>query len=116
MRRGSRCLCGAPDRRTMRVRRVSARRQCRARLSTSVVSKDIFGYVPEKRREVRDPRALRALAHPVRLELLERLTDGPLTATQAASIVGESQASCSFHLRQLAKYGFVELAGDGAGR
>jgi predicted ArsR family transcriptional regulator len=68
-------------------------------------------------RELRDPRAMRALAHPVRLALIEALSlDGELTATQAAEIVGESPASCSFHFRQLAKYGFVEEAGGGTGR
>jgi hypothetical protein len=41
--------------------------------------------------------------------------DGPQTATQAARAIGESVASCSFHLRQLAKYGLVEEAG-GRGR
>lgn len=68
-------------------------------------------------REVTDPRALRALAHPIRLALLEALADaGTLTATQAGEVVGESPASCSFHLRQLAKYQFVEEAGGGTGR
>jgi len=68
-------------------------------------------------REVTDPRALRALAHPVRIALLEALADaGTLTATQAGEAVGESPANCSFHLRQLAKYGFVEEAGGGTGR
>lgn len=42
--------------------------------------------------------------------------DGPQTATQAAGAIGESVASCSFHLRQLAKYGLVEEAGGGRGR
>jgi DNA-binding transcriptional ArsR family regulator len=66
---------------------------------------------------LRDPRAMRALAHPVRLALMDALTlDGKLTATQASQIVGESPANCSFHLRQLAKYGFVEEAGRGTGR
>jgi hypothetical protein len=41
---------------------------------------------------------------------------GPLTATQAGELIGESPASCSFHLRQLAKYGLVEEAGGGRGR
>jgi predicted ArsR family transcriptional regulator len=41
---------------------------------------------------------------------------GPFTATQAGERVGESAASCSFHLRQLAKYGLVEEAGGGRGR
>jgi DNA-binding transcriptional ArsR family regulator len=64
-----------------------------------------------------DPRALRAMAHPTRLELMGLLRHGgPLTATQAAEQIGESPASCSFHLRQLAKYGLVEEAGGGRGR
>ena len=67
--------------------------------------------------ELRDPRVMRALAHPVRLALIDALTlDGELTATQAAEVVGESPANCSFHFRQLAKYGFVEEAGGGTGR
>jgi len=64
-----------------------------------------------------DPKALRALAHPVRLALVGQLrAHGQLTATQAADLLGESSASCSFHLRQLAKYGLVEEAGGGQGR
>jgi DNA-binding transcriptional ArsR family regulator len=64
-----------------------------------------------------DPRALRAMAHPTRLELIGLLRrGGPLTATQAGERIGESPASCSFHLRQLAKYGLVEEAGGGRGR
>lgn len=64
-----------------------------------------------------DPRALRALAHPTRLSLVGLLRrDGPLTATQAGQLLGESSASASFHLRQLAKYGLVEEAGGGTGR
>jgi len=72
-----------------------------------------------KRRTVTltDPRALRAMAHPTRLELMGLLRrGGPLTATRAAELIGESPASCSFHLRQLAKYGLVEEAGGGRGR
>jgi len=69
-------------------------------------------------RELTDPREMRALAHPVRLALLEALADAgrPLTATEAAEVVGESPSSCSFHLRQLARYGFVEEAEGGTGR
>lgn len=64
-----------------------------------------------------DPKALRALAHPIRLELVGQLRiHGQLTATQAGALIGESSASCSFHLRQLAKYGLVEEAGGGHGR
>jgi DNA-binding transcriptional ArsR family regulator len=75
--------------------------------------------VPGQRRtlELTDPRALRAVAHPVRLALVALLRrEGPLTATQAGELLGESAASCSFHLRQLAKYGLVEEAGGGRGR
>jgi predicted ArsR family transcriptional regulator len=68
-------------------------------------------------RELTDPRAMRAMAHPVRLALMEALNHhGQLTATQAAEHVGESPSNCSFHLRQLAKYGFVEEAEGGTGR
>jgi predicted ArsR family transcriptional regulator len=67
--------------------------------------------------ELTDPRALRAYAHPIRLKLVGLLRrEGPLTATQAGGRIGESAASCSFHLRQLAKYGMVEEAGGGKGR
>jgi DNA-binding transcriptional ArsR family regulator len=72
---------------------------------------------PAERLRLTDPRAMRALAHPLRIELLELLAmEGPLTATRAGELVGESPASCSFHLRQLAKYGFVEEAPRGGGR
>lgn len=58
-----------------------------------------------------DPARIRALAHPLRLRLLDLLDDdGPATATECARATGESVASCSFHLHQLAKYGFVEPA------
>lgn len=64
-----------------------------------------------------DPRSMRALAHPLRLALMEALGEhGELTATEAGRSVGASPSSCSFHLRQLAKYGFVQEAGTGSGR
>lgn len=64
-----------------------------------------------------DARAVRALAHPLRLRLLELLDHaGTLTATQASEILGESPANCAFHLRTLGKYGFAEEAGGGRGR
>jgi predicted ArsR family transcriptional regulator len=57
------------------------------------------------------------MAHPTRLRLVGVLRrEGPLTATQAAALLGESSGSCSFHLRQLAKYGLVEETGGGQGR
>jgi DNA-binding transcriptional ArsR family regulator len=60
-------------------------------------------------RNVRDPRVLRALAHPVRIALLELLIgSGPHTATEAGARLGETPANASFHLRTLARYGLVE--------
>jgi DNA-binding transcriptional ArsR family regulator len=67
--------------------------------------------------ELRDPRALRAMAHPVRLRIMDELTQaGRATATELAEWIGESAANCSWHLRQLAQYGFIEEAGGGVGR
>ncbi len=68
-------------------------------------------------RRVTDARTLRALAHPVRIALIEALIlGGSMTATEVGERIGESPTTCSFHLRQLAKYGFVEEAGGGKGR
>ncbi|MGY5035991.1 helix-turn-helix domain-containing protein [Streptomyces sp. 900116325] len=68
-------------------------------------------------RRLTDPASMRALSHPVRLALIEVLTlKGALTATQAGALIGETPTTCSFHLRQLAKYGFVEEAGPMPGR
>lgn len=67
--------------------------------------------------ELSDARKLRALTHPVRIALLGQLMlHGPLTATEAGELIGESPTTCSFHFRQLAKYGVVEEAGGGKGR
>jgi hypothetical protein len=67
--------------------------------------------------DLTDPKAMRALAHPLRWALLEALGHaGTLTATQASEMLGESPANCAFHLRTLARYGFVEEAGGGKGR
>jgi DNA-binding transcriptional ArsR family regulator len=64
---------------------------------------------------VHDPQVLRALAHPLRVRLLGLLRlDGPSTASRLAEKVGESSGSTSYHLRQLAQYGFVaEVQGRG---
>ncbi len=55
-----------------------------------------------------DPRKLRGLAHPLRLRILGLLrSGGPSTATRLALELGESSGATSYHLRQLANYGFV---------
>lgn len=75
------------------------------------------GATPDSdaRRPISDPLAIRALAHPTRLALLEILAgEGEATATRCAELSGQSVASCSFHLRSLAKHGFIEaVAGSG---
>jgi hypothetical protein len=82
-----------------------------------VTAADPDGARPRVRADLTDPRAIRALAHPLRWALLEALAEaGTLTATQASDMLGESPANCAFHLRTLAKYGFVEEAGGGRGR
>ncbi|MFM9447690.1 ArsR/SmtB family transcription factor [Streptomyces acidiscabies] len=65
-----------------------------------------------------DARSLRGLAHPLRIQLLTALRrGGPATASQLAEKLGESSGSTSYHLRQLAEYGFVEDAPEhGKGR
>jgi DNA-binding transcriptional ArsR family regulator len=60
-------------------------------------------------REITNPKMLRAMAHPLRLKMLNELAvHGPATATALAEKLGDSAANCSWHLRQLAKFGFVE--------
>ena len=73
--------------------------------------------MPSHRRRITEAAALKALAHPARMALLGALvTEGPLTASQAAELVGESPSNCSWHLRSLAEHGFVAEAGGGTGR
>ncbi|MFC8505344.1 ArsR/SmtB family transcription factor [Streptomyces sp. NPDC057411] len=65
-----------------------------------------------------DPRSLRGLAHPLRIQLLRSLRHhGPATASQLAERLGESSGATSYHLRRLAAHGFVEDAPElGKGR
>jgi DNA-binding transcriptional ArsR family regulator len=62
--------------------------------------------------------ALRALAHPLRVEILDTLsTYGSFTASGLAERLGESSGATSYHLRQLEKHGFVrEVKGRGTSR
>ncbi len=68
-------------------------------------------------RRLTNARELAALAHPVRIAILELLSlEGPQTATELADRLDESPANCSWHLRKLAELSFVEETGDGRGR
>ncbi|WP_210769075.1 winged helix-turn-helix domain-containing protein [Ruania alkalisoli] len=66
---------------------------------------------------INDPGAMRALAHPLRIELFERLAiEGTATASELAELVGSTPANCSFHLRTLAKHGYIERVEGVTGR
>ncbi|WP_034263572.1 winged helix-turn-helix domain-containing protein [Actinospica robiniae] len=65
----------------------------------------------ENRVRIDDPEALAALTHPMRTKLLNHLISaGPTTASQAARAVGDTPSNSSYHLRTLARFGWVESA------
>ena len=64
-----------------------------------------------------DPKTLRALAHPLRWKLIDLIgSETTATATRCAEVLGESVASCSYHLGILGKYGYIELVPGQAGK
>jgi DNA-binding transcriptional ArsR family regulator len=72
---------------------------------------------PPRPRRVGDAAALKALAHPLRVALLSHLlATGPSTASACAEAVGSTASNCSWHLRQLARHGFVERTEGADGR
>lgn len=65
--------------------------------------------------QLTDPRAMRALAHPLRLRLLGELRmRGPQSVGMLSTIVDEAPASVSYHMGTLASHGFVEPAPEHA--
>ncbi len=70
------------------------------------------GQPAEKQIVLRDPRAIRALAHPARLAVIEALLRGEeLTATECASLTGLSPSATNYHLKTLERWGLVEPGG-----
>ncbi len=69
---------------------------------------------------ISDPRAIKALAHPARIAVLDELFAGrELTATECGELVGMSASAMSYHLRAVAKWGLIErvdTAADGRER
>jgi DNA-binding transcriptional ArsR family regulator len=65
-----------------------------------------------------DAARLKALAHPFRLRLYERLeADGPATATELARALGSNSGTTSYHLRELSRGGLVtDAPGERRGR
>lgn len=70
------------------------------------------------RERVVDLESLKALAHPLRVRIIDVLsTYGAFTASGLAERLGESSGATSYHLRQLEKHGFVrEVPDKGVGR
>ncbi|WP_208020998.1 winged helix-turn-helix domain-containing protein [Verrucosispora sioxanthis] len=63
---------------------------------------------PRQERRVSDPADLKAVAHPLRVRLLAALREhGPATATELARLLDTESGSTSYHLRVLARHGFV---------
>ncbi|MDG4863617.1 helix-turn-helix domain-containing protein [Streptomyces sp. T-3] len=59
--------------------------------------------------EISDLATLRALAHPRRQQMLGHLTlHGPATSATLARALDLNTGATSYHLRELARYGFVE--------
>ncbi|UNS95092.1 metalloregulator ArsR/SmtB family transcription factor [Streptomyces tubbatahanensis] len=66
---------------------------------------------------VTDPKAMRALSHPVRLAILDLLRrDGPASATELAKEIDASPSTISWHLRHLAGFGLVRDSEGGSDR
>jgi DNA-binding transcriptional ArsR family regulator len=62
-------------------------------------------------RILRDPRSIRALAHPARMAIIDALATGEeLTATECAELTGLSPSATAYHLKFLERYGLVEPA------
>jgi DNA-binding transcriptional ArsR family regulator len=75
-------------------------------------------HVPASQDRKLDVESLKALAHPLRVQILDRLSvHGAATASGLADALGESSGATSYHLRQLEKHGFArEVEGRGTGR
>ncbi|GAB3252610.1 winged helix-turn-helix domain-containing protein [Kineosporia babensis] len=61
--------------------------------------------------QLNDPKAMRALAHPLRLSVLAELrVRGPQSVGMLCEILDEAPGSISYHVGKLAQFGFVEEA------
>ncbi|MGH3739947.1 MAG: helix-turn-helix domain-containing protein [Micromonosporaceae bacterium] len=64
----------------------------------------------QRPRYLTDPEELKALTHPLRQRMLARLRNrGPATSAELATEFSEDRGATSYHLRQLAKYGYLEV-------
>lgn len=73
--------------------------------------------MPLSHRRLTDARDMAALAHPLRLDLLDLLrVDGPMTASDAGRALGQNPSNISWHLRKLAGHGLVRQDAGTTGR
>ncbi|PBC60828.1 transcriptional regulator [Streptomyces sp. Tue6028] len=72
---------------------------------------------PHAPTELSDLATLKALAQPRRQRMLQHLTlHGPATSATLARALGLNTGSTSYHLRELARYGFVEESSEPRGQ
>src|SRR5689334_2879622 len=94
------------------------RRCCKRTLAKSSLQRYLCGMTEDERFPRLETSRLKALAHPLRTQLLDALSAyGPATASALGERLGESSGATSYHLRQLEKAGFVREDPDrGSGR
>jgi DNA-binding transcriptional ArsR family regulator len=110
-------LVAARPRQPQPTRTVHVLSKCVSKPIATNLSKDYFQSVPLSQRRLTSARDMRALAHPLRMDLLELLAvQGPQTASEAAAVLDQTPANVSWHLRKLAEHGFVRQAAEGRGR
>jgi leucyl aminopeptidase (aminopeptidase T) len=61
---------------------------------------------------LKDAAAIKALAHPLRLHLLEQLIAAPASVQQLAEQMNEVHAKLFYHVKELEKNGLVEVVGE----
>lgn len=86
-------------------------------MNTPVLGSEPAAHAATEKVEITDPKAIRALAHAARLEVISELysTQMSRTATELAVHTGLTPSAMSYHLRALQKWGIVvpaETAGD----
>ncbi|WP_309106740.1 winged helix-turn-helix domain-containing protein [Arthrobacter sp.] len=86
-------------------------------MNTPALGSELAAQAGSEKVEITDPKAIRALAHAARLEVISELysTQVSRTATELAGQTGLTPSAMSYHLRALQKWGIVvpaETAGD----
>jgi DNA-binding transcriptional ArsR family regulator len=64
---------------------------------------------PDRKKSRIDPRLVKALGHPLRVEILEVLERGVASPTEVADVLNVALQHVSYHVRMLAEYGCIEL-------